>query len=59
MNKRHQEDNEYCLWLAVEASPDYCESCGGWGDHGFEEDSGNPYVCHACGGTGKCHIVKR
>ena len=52
MNKRHQEDNEYCLWLAVEASPDYCESCGGWGDHGFEEDSGNPYVCHACGGTG-------
>ena len=48
-----KEDTEYCQWLAVEASPDYCESCGGWGDHGFEEESCNPYVCFACGGTGK------
>lgn len=47
------EDAEYCQWLAIEASPDYCESCGGFGDHGFEEETGNPYVCYACGGTGK------
>ncbi len=29
-----------------------CESCGGEGYHGIEEDSGSPYTCYACYGTG-------
>ena len=29
-----------------------CESCGGFGDHGYEEESGMPYTCYACYGTG-------
>ena len=29
-----------------------CTSCGGVGDHGYEEESGLPYTCHGCGGTG-------
>ena len=32
---------------------DVCESCGGWGYHGIEEESGLPYVCYSCCGTGK------
>ena len=44
---------EYSKWLSVEEKPDYCESCGGFGDHGVEEDTGCLYVCYACGGTGK------
>ena len=30
-----------------------CESCGGEGHHGYEQDSGNPFTCYACGGTGE------
>ena len=29
-----------------------CESCGGEGYHGIEEESGMPYTCYACYGTG-------
>lgn len=32
---------------------DKCTSCGGWGDHGFEEETGFLYTCHACFGTGQ------
>ncbi len=32
--------------------PEYCKSCGGYGEHGYEEDSGKPYTCYRCGGTG-------
>jgi hypothetical protein len=49
----NEEYNEYSQWLSVEEAPDYCESCEGEGYHGFEEESGNPYMCYACGGTGK------
>lgn len=44
---------EYSKWLSVEEADNYCESCGGFGDHGVEEDTGCLYVCYACGGTGK------
>jgi hypothetical protein len=37
------------------ASLGLCLSCKGEGDHGFEEESGLPYVCHRCGGTGAYH----
>ena len=47
------EDAEYCRWLSVEELPDYCERCDGEGYDGFEEETGNPYVCYACCGTGK------
>lgn len=30
-----------------------CPSCGGFGDHGVEEESGCLYVCYACGGSGR------
>jgi len=30
-----------------------CPSCEGAGDHGIEEETGCPYICYACGGTGK------
>ena len=29
-----------------------CESCGGFGDHGYEEETGCAYTCYACYGTG-------
>lgn len=29
-----------------------CPSCGGFGDHGVEEESGCLYVCYCCGGSG-------
>jgi len=32
---------------------DICPSCHGAGDHGFEPDTGQIYVCFSCGGTGK------
>lgn len=37
-----------------------CPSCGGFGDHGPSDedgDLGRPYICFACGGTGKCEPV--
>jgi DnaJ-class molecular chaperone len=40
--------NVYCKKNELE----YCPSCGGFGNHGFEEESGNEYICYACGGTG-------
>jgi hypothetical protein len=40
----------------VEPSDD-CDSCGGWGDHGVEEETGCLYVCYACGGTGKMGLA--
>jgi hypothetical protein len=43
---------EYSQWLSVEKTPDYCESCGGFGDHGLDEED-KIYICYACGGTGK------
>jgi hypothetical protein len=43
---------EYSQWLSVEEAPDYCESCGGFGDHGLDEED-KIYICYACGGTGK------
>lgn len=30
-----------------------CPSCGGHGNHGFEEESGNPYDCYRCYGEGE------
>ena len=53
MEKCAADYAEYSQWLAIEELPDYCESCGGEGYHGFEEETGNPYVCYACAGTGK------
>jgi hypothetical protein len=29
-----------------------CGSCGGFGDHGFD-DAGEPYICYGCGGSGR------
>lgn len=29
-----------------------CPSCGGYGDHGIEEDTGFLYICYRCGGMG-------
>lgn len=28
-----------------------CDSCDGFGDHGYDEE-GKQYICHACGGAG-------
>jgi hypothetical protein len=42
-------------WLAREAhyeAINCCTHCGGFGDHGLDED-GCLYVCYGCGGTGK------
>ena len=36
---------------------DKCTSCGGWGDHGLEEETGCLYTCYACYGTGKYHLA--
>lgn len=35
----------------------FCPKCDGMGDTGYEEESGMPFVCYACGGTGKCSHV--
>ena len=35
-----------------------CESCGGFGDHGIEEESGMPYTCYACCGVGTVKILE-
>jgi len=43
---------EYSQWLSLEKTPDYCESCDGFGDHGVEEETGRLYICYSCGGTG-------
>jgi DnaJ-class molecular chaperone len=29
-----------------------CPRCDGFGDDGIEEESGHPYTCFYCGGTG-------
>lgn len=29
-----------------------CPSCDGEGCHGYEAESGLPFTCYACGGTG-------
>lgn len=29
-----------------------CNSCGGYGDHGYD-DEGRAYLCYACCGDGK------
>ena len=56
------EWREYAAWQAHLAREAYlralneCESCGGFGDHGVDED-GCLYVCYGCGGTGKYHAV--
>lgn len=42
--------DEQCLAL------DECPSCNGWGDHGFEEETGRMHYCYACCGTGRYHI---
>ena len=52
------EYNEYASQMAMVATEEYyaaqniCPSCGGFGDHGLDED-GRLYVCYGCGGTGK------
>lgn len=33
-----------------------CPSCGGWGDHGIEEESGCRYACYCCGTSGKTSL---
>lgn len=54
------EYNEYASHMEVLAAKEYyaanniCQSCGGFGDHGTDED-GCLYVCYGCGGTGKFH----
>ncbi len=53
MNTYAREYAEYSEWLSCEKASPWCDNCGGWGDHGFEEDSGLPYICYSCGGTGK------
>lgn len=35
---------------------DVCPNCDGWGDHGFEEETGFILYCYACCGTGKYYI---
>lgn len=30
-----------------------CPSCDGYGDHGFEEETGFRHVCYGCYGSGK------
>lgn len=41
----------HSLWKRTSQSVD-CPSCGGYGDHGIEEESGCAYVCYRCGGDG-------
>ena len=52
---------EYSEELRIESVERYykfqniCPSCGGCGDHGYDEE-GCLYVCYGCGGTGKYFI---
>lgn len=39
--------------MAMYKDNNICPSCGGEGAHGYEEESGLPYTCYACAGTGK------
>ena len=42
--------SEWVLVTQTEAT-DTCTSCGGWGNHGYD-DEGRELVCYACNGTG-------
>lgn len=46
---------EYCLDEQYSIL-DECPSCNGWGDHGFEEETGRMHYCYACCGTGKYYV---
>jgi hypothetical protein len=39
--------------MDTEVKYETCESCGGFGDHGIEEETGCLYTCYCCYGTGK------
>lgn len=43
---------EWCHELQAEELGT-CTTCDGYGDHGFEEETGCLYTCYGCGGTGK------
>jgi hypothetical protein len=48
-----QESWEEWVMLTQAEATDTCMRCGGWGDHGVEEETGCLYTCYACGETGK------
>jgi hypothetical protein len=54
-----QESWEEWVMLTQAEAADTCMRCGGWGDHGFEEETGRLYTCYACCGTGKYYPYKR
>lgn len=52
-------DHEASRWAtdpgaeATAVAMNLCPSCGGFGDHGYEEETGRELTCYACGGTGR------
>ena len=48
----HESWKEWVV-LTQAVATDTCMRCAGWGDNGFEEQSGFLLICYCCGGTGK------